>query len=178
MRTAELLKILKRHGVFLLREGGRHSLYYSPLTGKKIPVSRHAREIPAGTALRILKEGFPAGCYSVDFPGMDACYTFGATMEEALEMAEDVLNLRMVEAEDAGEKIPAPPSLESIKVPPSSCLTLIQVDTLAYRKRNDTRAVKKTLSIPRWLDTLAQKKNINFSNVLQRALMREMGIGG
>lgn len=93
-------------------------------------------------------------------------------------MAEDVLNLRMVEAEDAGEKIPAPPSLESIKVPPSSCLTLIQVDTLAYRKRNDTRAVKKTLSIPRWLDTLAQKKNINFSNVLQRALMREMGIGG
>ena len=100
------------------------------------------------------EEGFPAGCYSVDFPGMDACYTFGATMEEALEMAEDVLNLRMVEAEDAGEKIPAPPSLESIKVPPSSCLTLIQVDTLA------------------------QKKNINFSNVLQRALMREMGIGG
>ena len=124
------------------------------------------------------EEGFPAGCYSVDFPGMDACYTFGATMEEALEMAEDVLNLRMVEAEDAGEKIPAPPSLESIKVPPSSCLTLIQVDTLAYRKRNDTRAVKKTLSIPRWLDTLAQKKNINFSNLLQRAMMREMGIGG
>ncbi|WP_337438988.1 type II toxin-antitoxin system HicB family antitoxin [Acidaminococcus fermentans] len=53
------------------------------------------------------EEGFPAGCYSVDFPGMDACYTFGATMEEALEMAEDVLNLRMVEAEDAGEKNPA-----------------------------------------------------------------------
>lgn len=136
------------------------------------------RRYPAIVTHQPPEGGFPEGFYSVDFPGLEACYTFGSTMEEALEMAEDILNLRMVEAEDAREEIPLPPKLESLKVPSASCLTLIPVDTLAYRKRNDTRAVKKTLSIPRWLDTLAQKRNINFSNVLQRALMKEMGMGG
>ena len=56
MKTAELLKLLKKHGVYKLREGGRHEIYYSPLTGKKISIGRHAKELPLGTVNSILKD--------------------------------------------------------------------------------------------------------------------------
>lgn len=56
MRTAELLKILKQHGVYKIREGNNHAIYYSPLTNKKFAVSRHAKELPKGTASAILKQ--------------------------------------------------------------------------------------------------------------------------
>lgn len=56
MRTAELLKILKEHGVYLIANGSRHDIYYSPTTQKKFAVGRHAKEIPVGTAKKILKD--------------------------------------------------------------------------------------------------------------------------
>ena len=56
MRTAELLKLLKKHGIYKVREGGRHEIYYSPITGKSFPVGRHAKEIPTGTLDSILKD--------------------------------------------------------------------------------------------------------------------------
>jgi len=45
---------------------------------------------------------------------------------------------------------------------------------LEYRKLHDKKAIKKTLSIPRWLDTIAEKENVNFSNVLQNALIKQL----
>lgn len=56
MKTSELIKLLKQHGIYLLREGGRHSQYYCPATGKVIMIWRHAKEIPTGTANAILKD--------------------------------------------------------------------------------------------------------------------------
>lgn len=56
MKTSELLKILKAHGVQKVREGGRHTYYYSPLSGKSFPVGRHAKELPKGTVEKILKD--------------------------------------------------------------------------------------------------------------------------
>lgn len=56
MRTAELLKLLKKHGIYNVRAGGRHEIYYSPITGKYFPVGRHAKEIPTGTLDSILKD--------------------------------------------------------------------------------------------------------------------------
>lgn len=56
MRTTELLKLLKEHGIYKIREGKRHEIYYSPITNKSFPVGRHAREIPSGTLNSILKD--------------------------------------------------------------------------------------------------------------------------
>ncbi len=56
MKTAELLKLLKKNGIYKVREGGRHEIYFSPLTGKEFPVGRHAKEIPTGTLQSILKD--------------------------------------------------------------------------------------------------------------------------
>ena len=46
MKTKELLKILKKHGVTFVRSGGNHDIYYSPLTNKKLKIWRHAKEVP------------------------------------------------------------------------------------------------------------------------------------
>ena len=72
--------------------------------------------------------------------------------------------------------IPASSPISEIKGDGDSFVTLISADTLAYRRQNDTKAVRKNLSLPRWLDTLATEHNLNFSNILQNALMKELGV--
>ena len=56
MKKSELLKLFKKNGVYLVREGKRHEIYYSPEAGREIPVSRTAKEIPTGTLASILKD--------------------------------------------------------------------------------------------------------------------------
>lgn len=56
MKTAELVKLLKKHGIKFVRAGANHDEYYSPITGKKFPVWRHSKEVPTGTLHEILKQ--------------------------------------------------------------------------------------------------------------------------
>lgn len=55
-------------------------------------------------------------------------------------------------------------------------MALVDMDMLAYKQKYDNGAVKKTLSIPRWLDVLAEREGVNFSNVLQTALKEKLGV--
>ena len=112
--------------------------------------------------------------YLVSFPDLEGCYTDGVNLEKALDNARDVLNLMLWDMEEQGTKIPQPTLPNKIKVNSKSFVTLIQADTLEYRKLHDKKAIKKTLSIPRWLDTIAEKENVNFSNVLQNALIKQL----
>ena len=77
--------------------------------------------------------------------------------------------------EEKQDVIPAASETSAIKCKKNEIVNLIPADTMEYRRLYDNKAVKKTLSIPKWLDTLAQRKNVNFSNVLQKGLMREIG---
>ncbi len=57
MKTSELMRILSKHGCYFLRHGGRHDIWYSPITGEKLQIDRHAgKEIAVGTADNILKK--------------------------------------------------------------------------------------------------------------------------
>ena len=114
------------------------------------------------------------GNYLVDFPDLEGCYTDGKDLSEALDNAKDVLNLMLWNMEEKNEIIPEASVPTKIKVPKNKFITIISADTLAYRKIHDKKAIKKTLSIPRWLDTIATKQNINFSNVLQNALIKQL----
>ena len=114
------------------------------------------------------------GTYLVEFPDLDGCYTDGKNLTEALDNAKDVLNLMLWDMEEKKEAIPKASAPNKIKVPKNKFITIISADTLAYRKIHDKKAIKKTLSIPRWLDTIATRENINFSNVLQNALMKQL----
>ena len=112
----------------------------------------------------------------VDFPDLPQCYTDGKDMADAFANAEDALNLMLWHMEEKKESIPAPSVIESLQVPANGTLAMIKADTLQYRKLNDKKCVRKNLSIPSWLNTMAVERNLNFSNVLQNALMRELNV--
>lgn len=109
--------------------------------------------------------------YSVLFPDLESCYTQGDTLEDAFEMAEDVLSLVLYEYEKNQRMIPEPTPIKKIVIGEHEIVSLVKGDTLEYRKRYNNKAVKKTLTIPEWLNEEASALGVNFSQVLQEALM-------
>ena len=116
------------------------------------------------------------GGYSVDFPDLEGCYTQGETVEDALEMAKDVLNLTLYGLEEDGKEIAPPSDIRSIKLSDAEFASLVACATMDYRRYFDSKAVKKTLTIPSWLNTMSERANLNFSAVLQKGLMKELNI--
>ena len=119
---------------------------------------------------------YPNGVYEVQFIDFDTCFTFGETITEALENAEDVLNLHLWNLEEQKAEIKAPTNIKDIQQDEDSFISLVSADTFEYRKLHDTKAVRKTVSIPRWLDTMAAQHNLNYSNIFQNALMKEINV--
>ena len=117
------------------------------------------------------------GGYSVYFPDIEGCYTQGDDMADAIFMAEDALELMLYEYEESGEKIPNPSSPKDIELNDGEIVSYVSADTLKYRKVFNDKAVKKTLSIPEWMNEAAIKENINFSQVLQDALRQRLNLG-
>lgn len=114
------------------------------------------------------------GSYSIRIPDIPGCYTAGDTLEDGLYMANDALCLMLYDMEERGIDIPPASDIRSISVGAGEFSTLVACDTLEYRKYFEARAVKKTLTIPAWLNTLAERNDINFSAVLQKALKSEL----
>ena len=90
-----------------------------------------------------------SGGYSVRFPQLDGCFTQGDSLDEAMSNAKEALSLHLFGMEEDGEEIP-------------------EADLLPEQMRN--QSVKKTLTIPAWLNAAAEEANVNFSQVLQNAL--------
>ena len=114
------------------------------------------------------------GGFWVTFPDIPECMTQGDDMEESYNMAVDALGLSLIEMEKENIPLPSPSSPDMIQAEPDSFLVVIEFDMLAYKKRTSSSAVKKTLSIPEWLNEEALALNINFSQVLQEALMEKI----
>lgn len=108
---------------------------------------------------------------TVTFPDLPGCITCGDTDEEALRMAKDALGGHLWAMEDDNDEIPAPTRMVDIHVKDNERLVLIEVYMPLIRKSFDSKAVKKTLSIPLWMDVAAKEENINFSQLLQEAIM-------
>ncbi len=112
--------------------------------------------------------------YSIFFPDLESCYTQGDNLEDGLEMAEDVLALVLFQYEREGKTIPTPSELKSIPTENDDFVSLVMCDTMEYRKMHSNKAVKKTLTIPEWLNETATEQGINFSQVLQEALLSKI----
>lgn len=115
------------------------------------------------------------GGFWISFPNIPECLTEGDNMEEAYNMAIDALGLCLSDMEKNNIPFPAPSPVDKITVDADAVLVVIEFDMLAYKKRTSSRAVKKTLTIPEWLNEQAIQLNINFSQVLQDALMEKVG---
>lgn len=114
------------------------------------------------------------GGYSILFPDIKGCYTCGDTLEDGLNMADDALSLILVNLEDENKVIPKPSAINELNMTGDEFATLISVDTEVYRKTLNNMAVKKTLSIPQYLNQAAMAAGINFSQVLQEALKEQL----
>lgn len=113
---------------------------------------------------------------SIEFPDLPGCLSCADTDEEALYMAEDALGLWMVDLEEDNEEIPEPSKLKDIEVGKDQKTVLVSVWMPMVRKAINNRSIKKTLTIPQWLDIMAREKGINFSYILQEALKKELNI--
>lgn len=115
--------------------------------------------------------------YNVSFPDLPGCYTYGKTIEEAYNMAKEALELHLYGMEEDGDCIPVPTVGESIIVNESnSFTTLIEAYMPLVRNQMLNKAVKKTLTIPKWLNDLAEEYKINFSQLLQDSLKNYLGV--
>lgn len=117
------------------------------------------------------------GGYYAEFPDLEDCFTQGSSLMDALEMGADVLGLTLTDMEDRGVPIPAPSVMSAVHPEDQGAVvSLVMADTVEYRKRVSKSAVKKTLSIPQWLNTAAEAAGVNFSQTLQEALTAKLGL--
>ena len=112
----------------------------------------------------------------VSFPDLPECLTEGDDMQDAYEMAVEALGLCLTERKKEGEVIPDPTEINKIDTE-DGVLVIVEFDMLEYQKKHNSRAVKKTLSIPEWLNEEAVNRGVNFSQLLQEALMVKLNIG-
>ena len=116
------------------------------------------------------------GAYSVDFPDLEGCFTSGESLQEAFAMAEDALALMLFHFEQEKRPIPEPSNVNDINKKNNEFVSLIPCDTIGYQKMHNNKAVKKTLTIPEWLNELSVNAGVNFSQVLQDGLIQKLGI--
>ena len=111
----------------------------------------------------------------VSFPDFPECLTEGDDMEKAYEMAVDALGLAISCRKREGYIIPSATRLDEINAE-DGIIVIVEFDMLEYQKKHNARSVKKTLSIPEWLNEEAMAMGVNFSQVLQEALMMKLNI--
>lgn len=119
------------------------------------------------------------GGYSVIFPVIGGA-TCGDTLDEAMAMAIDYLAGVLYDLKLEGEPYPPVPSISELDPNDeyedyeSAFTSMVTVDVEEYARKNFERSVKKTLTIPSWLNDMATERNINFSQVLQNALKEQL----
>ncbi|WAM33905.1 type II toxin-antitoxin system HicB family antitoxin [Caldicellulosiruptor morganii] len=113
---------------------------------------------------------------TIEFPDLPGCISCADTLDEAVKNAKEVLGLYLWSMEKDDEPIPEPTPVNKLKLENNQIPMLIEIWMPLVRHEMDNKAVKKTLTIPQWLNILAEKNNINFSQVLQEALKEKLGI--
>lgn len=114
------------------------------------------------------------GGYWITFPDIPECITEGDNMEEAYNMAVDALGLALTDRIKEKQDLPKASDVDNIKE--DGTIVVIQFDLAEYNRKHNNKAVKKTLSIPEWLNEEALAMNINFSQVLQEALLERINV--
>ncbi len=113
--------------------------------------------------------------YVVNVPDFDIM-TQGDNISDAIDMARDAISLMGVQYQDDNKPLPAASKVSSVVHEEDEIVTLVDVDFTAYRKMLENRSIRKNCTIPAWLNTIAEKNNVNFSAVLQAALIEKLGL--
>lgn len=114
--------------------------------------------------------------YSIDFPNIEGAFTEGDTIEECLDNAQECLELHLYSMLEDGEEIPQAPQIENIDLENKQQFVMpikVYPETVKYRLENKSKT--KSVTIPMWMDKICQEKKLNFSKLLQDAIIREVG---
>lgn len=114
--------------------------------------------------------------FEVSFYDFDHIVTCGESLEDAFFMAEDALKLELFDLYVDNKDIPEPTAFTSVKFNENQIPFMVKVSLKETIKQFDNKSVKKTLTIPSWLNKEAEKNNINFSQVLQEALRQKLDL--
>lgn len=113
---------------------------------------------------------------SIEFPDLPGCLPCADTTEEAISNAKEAMGLHLFGMEEDNDLIPEPTQITRIKLESNQVPILIEIFMPMIREAIQNEAVKKTLTIPKWLNAIAEKNKINFSQVLQAALKEKLNI--
>lgn len=114
------------------------------------------------------------GGYYVTFPDFPECITEGDDLQNAYEMTVDALGLAITSRLHDKEPLPQASGLNTISASSDTSIVIVEFDLAEYNRKHNSRAVKKTLSIPEWMNDEALAAGINFSQVLQEALKQKL----
>lgn len=115
------------------------------------------------------KENIGFSSVAVD---LDGCFSEGDTFEEAYSNTQNAIGLYL----DGCTNFPEPSDPSKIKINQGQFVCVVEFDSILYKKKCSSRPVKKTLTIPAWLNEEAEKSHLNFSHVLQEALKKKLNI--
>jgi predicted RNase H-like HicB family nuclease len=115
------------------------------------------------------------GGWEVFFPDVDNAFTAADTLEQAILEARYVLEDVMYLRERDGDEIPSPTPLDEVERKPGEVVQIIVACMPETRRHYSEKSVKKTLTIPAWMeDELKKRPDINVSQLLQTAIKREL----
>ena len=112
-----------------------------------------------------------SGGYTVEFPDLPGCVTEGNDLEEAFEMAIDAASGWVLDELEEGNEIPKASAYADVKPRENGQVNIVLLDMDKYAEQYGEKAVRKNVTIPTWLNTFAEKRKINFSQVLQEAIL-------
>ncbi len=115
--------------------------------------------------------------YTVEFPDLPGCVTEGHSMADALFMAEDAASGWVLTMLEDGEELPKASDMRTHKAPEGGFVSMVGLDMDTYAEKYGKKAVKKTLTIPAWMNTYVEANGISCSKVLQDAISAKLQMG-
>ncbi len=109
--------------------------------------------------------------YSVEFPDLNGCKARGENLEEAIRLGTDAASRWIIAETEAGHQIPKASAYKDVHPKQEGIVNLFALDMDAFEEKYGEKSVRKNLTIPAWLNTYAEKHHVNFSQVLQEALL-------
>lgn len=105
---------------------------------------------------------------------LDGCFSEGDTFEQAYENTQSAIGLYLSDSEEYPEA--SNPVLVNKNLTNNEFICVVEFDNIEYKKKNSLKSIKKTLTIPEWLNQEAEKQHINFSSVLKEALINKLNV--
>lgn len=109
--------------------------------------------------------------YQCSVPDIPGCFTSGDGLDDALKMVRDAASLLLVSMEDENKPVPAATPQDELDIPKGAVVTILQIDTIKYRKKLDSNLKKISVTLPKWMVDTAKARGLNCSGILKDGLM-------